>query len=50
MPSSATSLDLEMIVLSEGSQTEKDRDLGCHYGSNQKLSTSECVQKTETDS
>lgn len=25
MPSSATSLDLEMIVLSEGSQTEKDK-------------------------
>lgn len=30
MPLSETSLDLEMIVLSEGSQTEKDRNLGCH--------------------
>ena len=36
MPLSAASLELEMIVLSEGSQTEKDGRLGCHLWVNPK--------------
>ena len=49
MPFAATWMDQEIIILSEVSQTEKDK---CHitYMWNLKNDTNELIYKTETDS
>ena len=50
MPSAATQMDLVIIILSEGSQTEKDKYhmISLIYGI-VKSDTDELVYKTETD-
>ena len=50
MPFAATWMDLEIIILSEVSQTEKDKYHGNIYMWNRKYGTSEPIYKTETDS
>ena len=47
MPFAATWMDLEMIILSEVSQKEKDK---YHMMWNLQLDTNELIYKTETDS
>ena len=42
---------LEMIILSEASQTEKDKYQRCHlHGGSKKNDTNELIHKAETDS
>ena len=43
-------MDLENIMLSEISQTEKDKNCVIVYMWNLKNNTNECICKTETDS
>ena len=47
MPFAATRMDLETIILSEISQTEKDKYYMC---GTKKNDTDELIYKTETDS
>ena len=49
MPFAATWMDLEIIILSEVSQTEKDK-YHITYMWNLKYDTNELIYKTETDS
>ena len=51
MPLAATWLDLEMIILSEIRQTEKDDDIGWYhlYVESKKPNTHKLIYKTETD-
>ena len=48
MPFAATWMDLERVMLSEASQTEKPRDITCTQ--NLKHDTNEFIYETETDS
>ena len=50
MPSTATWMDLEIITLSEVSQTERQISCDITYMWNLKNDTSELIYKTETDS
>ena len=51
MPFAATWMDLEMIVLSKISQTEKDNTMRYHlHAESKKNDTNEFIYKTETDS
>ena len=50
MAFAATWMDLEMIVLSEVSQKEKDKHHDITYMWNLKYNTNELIPKTETDS
>ena len=50
MPFAATWMDLEIIILSEVSQTEKDIPYDITYMWNLKNNTNELICKTETDS
>ena len=51
MPFAATWIDLEIIILSEVSQTEKDKYHDITYKWNlKKKDTNELIYKTETDS
>ena len=49
MPLTATQMDLEMIILSEVSQKEKDK-YHITYMQNLKYDTNELIYKTEADS
>ena len=49
MPFAATWMDLEIIILSKVSQTEKDK-YHLYVGSHKKKDTNELIYKTETDS
>ena len=49
MPFAATQMDLEIIILREVSQTEKDK-YGIIYRWNLKTDTNELIYKTERDS
>ena len=49
MPFAATWMDLKIIILSEVSQTVKDK-YGITYICNLKNNTNELIYKTETDS
>ena len=49
MPFAATWMDLEILILSEVSQTEKDK-YDITYMWNLKYDTSELIYETETDS
>ena len=50
MPFAATWMDLEIIILSEGSHTEKDKYHDIADMWNLKNNTNELIYKTETDS
>ena len=50
MPFAATWMDLEIILLSEGSQKEKDKYHMIAHMWNLKFDTNEPVYKTETES
>ena len=50
MPSAATWMHLEIILLSEVSQKKKDKYHWYHLSMNLKYDTNEPVHKTETDS
>ena len=50
MPFAATWLDLEIIILSKVSQTEKDKYHDITYRYNLKYDTGEFICKTEADS
>ena len=50
MPFAATWMDLEIIILSEVSQTKKDKCHDITYTWNLKKDTNELICKTETDS
>ena len=50
MPSAATWMQLEIILLSEVSQKKKDKYHWYHLSMNLKYDTNEPVHKTETDS
>ena len=50
MPFAATWMDLEMIILSEASQTEKDIAYYITYMWNLKYDTNEPIYETETES
>ena len=50
MPFAATWMDLEIIILSEVSQREKDKYHTISYMWNLKYDTNELIYKTETDS
>ena len=50
MPFAATSMDLESIILSEISQTERQISCDITYMWNLKNDTIELIYKTETDS
>ena len=53
MLSAATWMNLEMIILNEGSQTEKEKYTGyCSYAESKKKKkdTNELIHKTEADS
>ena len=50
MPFAATWMDLEIIILSEVSQTEKDKYHDITYMWNLKYDTNELIYKTEIDS
>ena len=50
MPYAATWMDLEIIILSELSQTEKDKyHMTWLYAESKKIDTYELIYKTETD-
>ena len=50
MPFAATWMDLEIIILSEVSQTEKDIPYDITYMWNLKYDTNELIYETETES
>ena len=50
MPFAATWTDLEMIILSEESQTERQIPYDITYMQNLKYDPNELIQKTEIDS
>ena len=50
MPFAATWMDLEIIILSEVSQTERQISSDITYTWNLKNDTNELIYKTETDS
>ena len=50
MPFAATWMGLEIIILSEVSQTEKDKYHDITYMWNLKYDTNELIYKTQTDS
>ena len=52
MSFAATGMDLEMIILSEVSKSERERQIpyGITYMSNLKYDTNELICETETDS
>ena len=50
MPFAATRMNLEIIILSEVSQTEKDKYHDITYRENLKYDTDELICKTEADS
>ena len=50
LPFAATWIKLEIMILSEVSQTEKDKIIGHHLYVNLKNNTNESIYKAETDS
>ena len=50
MPFAATGMDMEIIILSEVSQTEKDNSTYMRNLKKEKKDTNELIYKTETDS
>ena len=50
MPSAATQMDLEIIILSKVSKKEKDKYHDITYMWNLKYDTNEHIYETETDS
>ena len=50
MPFAATWMDLEIIILSDVSQKEKDKYLGYHLYVDSKIYTNEPIYETERDS
>jgi len=50
MPFTATWMDLEMIIINQESQTEKDKYHMISHLWNLKYDTNELIYKTETDS
>ena len=50
MPFAATWMDLEIIILCEGSQAEKDKYHDITYMWNPKIDVNELISKMETDS
>ena len=49
MPFAATQMDLEIIILSEGSQTERDILYDITYMWNLRYNTNELIYQTKTD-
>ena len=50
MPFAATWIDLEVVILSETSQIEKEKYVICHLHAVLKSDINEFIYKTETDS